>query len=275
MSTLLQPQDFQLAAASKYIAAAGLVFVIYDHVISFSDEVELIWKAKWTLPKVTFLLLRYTVPCVLIVHTYKLAGLKSVHNPNSFCQAWFNITVCLGMATIAVGNFLVLLRLWVIRNRNRIFIFSTLIVFVLAHVATITCVTILLINVTPSLMFFRGLGGLGMCIIARRSILGILYVPAVIFNALALAATIWNAIGRPRREGTSLMQYLRQDGFIFVLLLFLMQVINFFTTLLGPLHIIFPTIYVIWATTTVTTSWLALELRRNGRSAKDTELNLG
>src|SRR5271168_1904117 len=86
-------------------------------------------------------------------------------------------------------------------------------------------------------MFFCGLGNLGMCIIVCRSILGILYVPAVsfsyvlrpaysretllkykvIFNALALAATIWNAIGRPRREGTSLMQYLRQDGFIFVL----------------------------------------------------------
>jgi hypothetical protein len=86
-------------------------------------------------------------------------------------------------------------------------------------------------------MFFCGLGNLGMCIIARRSILGILYVPAVslsyvlqpaysretflkykvIFNALALAATIWNAIGRPCCQGTSLMQYLRQDGFIFVL----------------------------------------------------------
>ena len=42
---------------------------------------------------------------------------------------------------------LVLLRLWLIKNRNQKFIFSTLILFVIAHVATITCVVIVLINV--------------------------------------------------------------------------------------------------------------------------------
>ena len=41
---------------------------------------------------------------------------------------------------------LVLLRLWLIRNRNQKFIFSTLILFVIANVATITCVIIVLIN---------------------------------------------------------------------------------------------------------------------------------
>ena len=41
---------------------------------------------------------------------------------------------------------LVLLRLWLIKNRNQKFIFSTLILFVIAHVATITFVVIVLIN---------------------------------------------------------------------------------------------------------------------------------
>lgn len=94
---------------------------------------------------------------------------------------------------------LVLLRLWLIRNRNQKFIFSTLILFVFAHVATITCVVTVLINVnrkhtffalceqeqhkltlpivcTASLMFDHELS---MCVMMRRSILGLLYVPAV------------------------------------------------------------------------------------------------
>jgi len=108
---------------------------------------------------------------------------------------------------------------------------------------------------------------------ARRSILGLLYVPAIIFDALVLAATFWHASRRPRSQGMGLIQCLRQDGFIFVLLLFLMRAINFFTTFFGSLHVIFPTIYVIWATTTVTVSWLVLDIRRNGCSAKDTELD--
>lgn len=97
---------------------------------------------------------------------------------------------------------LVLLRLWLIRNRNRKFIFSTLILFVFAHVATITCVVTVLINVnrehtfrivwtrtaqinfaycTASLMFDPELS---MCVMMRRSILGLLYVPAVSVSRL-------------------------------------------------------------------------------------------
>jgi len=119
-------QDFHQAAACKYIAAAGLAFLVYDHIISFNDEVELVWKAKWTFPKATFLLLRYAVPCALIVHNYQSSGLTLLQKPDAFCQAWFNIVVCLGMITKAIGNFLVLLRLWVLRNRNQnIYLFNT------------------------------------------------------------------------------------------------------------------------------------------------------
>jgi len=258
-------QDFQQGAISRYIAVAGLVFILYDHILSFSDEVELVWKASWTFPKAIFLLLRYAVPCALIVHNYQLIGLNTVMNPNTFCQVWFNIVVCLGMVTIAIGNFLVLLRLWLIRDRNQKFIFSTLMLFVIAHVATITCVVIVLINVNPGFMFDPSLS---MCVMMRRSILGLLYAPAVIFDGIALVVTFWNAFGRPRSQEMGLVQCLCEDGFVFVLLLFLMRLVNFFMTLVGPLPMIFLTVYVIWATTTVTVSWLVLDLRRNGRSAK-------
>ncbi|KAF8803986.1 hypothetical protein BYT27DRAFT_7170423 [Phlegmacium glaucopus] len=300
MHSILRAQlvyESDATTACKYLAVVGLVFLVYDHILSFADEVELIWKARWTFPKAIFLILRYSVPCALIVHNYQLAALSTVDEPGNSCQVWFNIVVCLGMATTAIGNFLVLLRLWVIRNRNRIFICSTLVLFLVAHVASIACVVVVLINVTPSLVFDPQMST---CVIERRSVLGSLYAPAVIFDGIALAATFWNALGRSRnQEELSLLQYLRQDGFYFVLLLFrkcfllfltiphpveliptmpchlshkVMRVINFFATLFGPLHSVFLTIYLIWATTTVTVSWLVLDLRRNGRSAKDTEL---
>jgi len=260
----------QQGIAAKYLGVAGLVFLLYDHIISFGDEVELVWKAKWTLPKVIFLLLRYGVPCALIVHIYQLSALNAIMDPDGFCEVWFNVMVCFGMVTNAIGNFLVLLRLWLITNRNQKFIFATLILFVIAHVATITCVVIVLVNANPSLIFDPVLT---MCMMIRRSILGLLYVPAVIFDSVALVVTFWNALRRPRSQEMGLMRYLRQDGFIFVLLLFLMRLVNFFMTLFGPLSMIFSAIYVVWATTTVTVSWLVLDFRRNGRSQKDVALN--
>jgi len=252
------------------LGVAGLTFLLYDHIISFSDEVELVWKARWTFPKAIFLLLRYGVPCALILHIYQLSALHMIMNPDGFCEVWFNVMVCFGMVTNAMGNFLVLLRLWLIRNRNQKFMFSTLILFVIAHGATITCVVVILINANPSLMFDPVLE---MCMMMRRTILGFLYVPAIIFDGVALAVTFWNALGRPRCQGMGLMPYLRQDGFIFVLLLFLMHLVNCLMALFGPLSMICFAIYVIWATTTVTVSWLVLDLRRNGRSHKDIALD--
>lgn len=39
--------------------------------LSFSDEVEHVWKARWSLPKTFFLFVRYAVPFALILHTYR------------------------------------------------------------------------------------------------------------------------------------------------------------------------------------------------------------
>lgn len=41
--------------------------MFYDHMLTFEDEVQLIWKARTTLPKMLFLFNRYAVPLVLII----------------------------------------------------------------------------------------------------------------------------------------------------------------------------------------------------------------
>jgi hypothetical protein len=45
--------------------------LLYDHFLTLDQEVEEIWKAKWTLPKIFFLILRYMVPALMIIETYR------------------------------------------------------------------------------------------------------------------------------------------------------------------------------------------------------------
>lgn len=45
--------------------------LLYDHLLTFSVEVGLIWAARWSVPKVLFLLLRYFVPSSVIIHTHR------------------------------------------------------------------------------------------------------------------------------------------------------------------------------------------------------------
>jgi hypothetical protein len=56
------------------IAAAGLVMVLYDHILTLPDEIALIWKSPPSLAKCAFLLNRYLVPVALIVVAFQMCG---------------------------------------------------------------------------------------------------------------------------------------------------------------------------------------------------------
>ncbi|KAL0575100.1 hypothetical protein V5O48_006876, partial [Marasmius crinis-equi] len=50
--------------------------LLYDYLLTFSEEVELIWKARWTIPKVLFLIMRYCVPAALLIHIHQFSGIS-------------------------------------------------------------------------------------------------------------------------------------------------------------------------------------------------------
>ncbi|KAF8151795.1 hypothetical protein B0H34DRAFT_801470 [Crassisporium funariophilum] len=227
------------AEASKYITAAGLTLLLYDHILSLDDELNLIWRAKQSIPKISFLLVRYGVPCALVLQTYQLGRMPDTESANTLYVlpiSWFNIAVCLGLLTTAIGNFLIMLRLWVLRDRSRKLILWTLILFVAAQIATVACAIVVLIRVNPSIVYeYKS----RLCTIERRSILGTLYAPAIIFDGIALLTIFWNALDRPRTRHWCILKFLRRDGFNYILILFLMRLTSFLVTLFAPLHIVF------------------------------------
>ncbi|KAF8966114.1 hypothetical protein BDZ97DRAFT_1809589 [Flammula alnicola] len=229
-------QTFQgLDNALGSASAAGLVFLFYDHILSFADEVEYVWKAKCTFTKFLFLLVRYIVPCALLLHIYQLIQSTRNDGVDKFCQVWFNLAVCLGILSMGTGNFLVLLRLWIIWKRNTRLILCTLSLFVLAQASVVICAVIVLVRVSPSLSFDPDLR---LCTLQKRSILGVLYAPPVVFDGIALLSVVWNALGHPRTSQSILVQYLCRDRFVYILLLFLMRLANLAITLCGPLHMV-------------------------------------
>ncbi|RPD76192.1 hypothetical protein L226DRAFT_570377 [Lentinus tigrinus ALCF2SS1-7] len=52
-------QAIQDTTAVNYASAAATTWIAYDICLTFADEVELIWKAKWSIPKVLYFGVRY------------------------------------------------------------------------------------------------------------------------------------------------------------------------------------------------------------------------
>ncbi|ELU44166.1 dephospho-CoA kinase [Rhizoctonia solani AG-1 IA] len=76
---------------SRYMGVAGYTLLLYDHILTFPAEVELVWKAdKRNTVTWLFFANRYLVPIILSIDLYDKGGLAS-HLSTNFCQAWFVI----------------------------------------------------------------------------------------------------------------------------------------------------------------------------------------
>ncbi|KAI0033585.1 hypothetical protein K488DRAFT_84783 [Vararia minispora EC-137] len=88
--------------ASIYVSIASLTFLMYDHLLTFADEVEFVWNAPSSLPKWFFLVNRYALPML--------------------------ISVCV--------HIIILVRLWVLWERQPLLVAWTLFCFLVAQAVT-------------------------------------------------------------------------------------------------------------------------------------------
>lgn len=245
--------------ASRYLSAAGLVFMLYDHLLTFGDEVEYVWSSRWTLPKGLFLFVRYLVPTAMIINSYQMSGLSQMILPDIFCVVWLCVAAYLGLITIAISNFIVLLRLWVLWDRNRRLMAWTILYYVLTQIATIACSTIVIGKMIPAISFQKTLG---ICILSDRAHIALFWAPGIFFEVMVFITTFWNAVGRPQDRNSPFVKAMYRDGLAYFMILFSLRMTNLLLALFAPLSLIFLGCFFIWASTTVTLTRLVLNLRR-------------
>ncbi|KDN40831.1 hypothetical protein RSAG8_07849, partial [Rhizoctonia solani AG-8 WAC10335] len=51
---------------AKYLIVVVFTFFMYDIVLTYSREIQLIWGSRWTFVRILFTIARYLVPCILM-----------------------------------------------------------------------------------------------------------------------------------------------------------------------------------------------------------------
>ncbi|KAG8717796.1 hypothetical protein FRC08_006629 [Ceratobasidium sp. 394] len=74
--------------ATRHLTFAGYVVLLYDHLLTLDDEIELIWSRPGNAVSVIFLANRYMTPLVLAVDVYDKGGLAR-HLTIPYCRTWF------------------------------------------------------------------------------------------------------------------------------------------------------------------------------------------
>ncbi|KAF9449577.1 hypothetical protein P691DRAFT_774567 [Macrolepiota fuliginosa MF-IS2] len=66
----LAPAAIRVFYLQHYCQLAAVTIVLYDHFITFDQEVELIWKKRWSKSKILYLVCRYLGDFLLVAETY-------------------------------------------------------------------------------------------------------------------------------------------------------------------------------------------------------------
>ncbi|KAK0462889.1 uncharacterized protein EV420DRAFT_1761248 [Desarmillaria tabescens] len=252
--------------ASRYASIAGYVLMLYDHTLTFDEEVRFIWAAPWTLPKTLFLIIRYFVPAFVLIHLCQLTGLSTFSDTVglSFGLAYIyyhntdgSPVASMGIITIAIGNFLALMHIWNLWERGGRLMILTSCLFVATQIANLICLTFSLVHITESVYFNPTFS---MCMLTDRHSAGIIWAPGVAFEAVIFSALFWNALSRPRYLEDDFTKILYRDGFAYILVVFVLRLMNLILSFVAPLSLIFLGIFFIWCSTTMTVTRLVLDV---------------
>ncbi|KAJ7909582.1 hypothetical protein B0H13DRAFT_2661381, partial [Mycena leptocephala] len=188
--------------------------------------------------------------------------MSHVNLSDSVCRVWYGAGLLLGLLTIAINDWLVLLRLWVLWDRNSVFMFSTHLIFLATNATVLVLTGVGFRQAIPGLHFEPLLQ---LCVLETGSrTFQVLRLPGLLFQCVMVFALGWKVLLHPKTLGTLL-----RDGYLYFLFLFVLNVINTtFVLVSRPTHF-FVTVLLMWCSTTTATCRMILSLRSSSPRGRD------
>ncbi|KZV90875.1 hypothetical protein EXIGLDRAFT_770435 [Exidia glandulosa HHB12029] len=214
--------SLQRAEYVHYVNAASTCLFMYDHAMTFFDEVELIWPASWGAGKILFLLARYlTWPELVsgLVHQFWDIDAGMCHRIfgyNSFSIVW----------GIGAAEMILVLRTWAIWDRHRGLLIGLVTLFFGVWIAESYIISQLVDKTifVPATSFSPVLRG---CVItASTQIVTYAWILLTAYEALILGLTLVKAVQHFRSGSNRLMNMLYRDGILYFVYLFAISAAN-------------------------------------------------
>ncbi|KDN49843.1 hypothetical protein RSAG8_01908, partial [Rhizoctonia solani AG-8 WAC10335] len=205
----------------RCVSIAALTLLFYDHLITFADEVRLIWPAKFGLVKSIFFLNRYVGSIWIAIAFTSSSGFATFLSP-SVCRGWITANTYIEVINIQMLNFIIATRVYDIWQSQRLAFFALAPFWLIHFVLDIFIITDSTIKVHAGYGYSQSAN---MCIADPRGI-WTLWLNGIIYHALILLLLMWIWFSTPRTEQTPLVRLVLRDGFIYFITILSMMLFN-------------------------------------------------
>lgn len=224
----------RISHLTRYSELASSTIIVFDHLITLDQEIDLIWNAHWSIGKVLFIVNRYYSLCSVVFNNY---ALFSTTITDSFCLKWFQWQGWTGLVACMIGQIILQVRLYALYYLNKK-ILALMVIWFLA--ATVSSAVIM--GTTLSILGARShiIPGIPFCVpvdVPRH--LYAFWIPIIAFESLLCAMALYRGFqgivgdGSLFRSGRRLVTILVRDSILFFLVVFAAYCTNFLILVFG------------------------------------------
>ncbi|KAJ3555506.1 hypothetical protein NM688_g2537 [Phlebia brevispora] len=250
----------------SYISAACFTLAMWDHTLTFSDELTYIWRAKFNLTTLSFILNRYSthfglgflVWFVSPKHFYTFSRIEKLNDIDS-CTRYLVLAAVLVLGSHAITNVAIALRVYNLWERSK---YPTIVIW--GGLATVyTLVTIFSILTVQFIHANAFNEQLKICFLTRTnwSIIAAL-IALFVSDIFMLIMMIFNVLAQPYRHNSDVLNRFRRDGVIGFALLTVLRLLGIGLTVSLPPAAMFIPHVIQWAVNSICLSRLILRTEK-------------
>jgi len=256
---------------ARFATLSASVIIVFDHLITLDQEIELIWRSSWSNGKLLFFLNRY-YPLFTVI--FNLYALFNTHLTSNLCLSWLQWQGWSGFVAIIVAELILQLRIYALYSLNKkVMIFmASFFLMSMAAAGTIMGLVLSSISATP-----HTIAWLEFCMPANvPRYLYAYWIPILTFESLLCGMAIMRGVKAFRDQessfisGTQLITILLRDSIIYFIIVFLTYLTNLLLWSTGAIGLIEVPVGFTMAMSSVMGSRLVLNVRFMKR-----ELELG
>jgi len=238
-------RGLHIATIARYLSLSGLVALLYDHVLTFDQEIQLVWKAPSSFVKWIFLANRYLSEVCLLAVANEMSGFNNHTYNNQNCRTLIITVASCSVISTLTSNVVIFLRVIVLWDKSPRVVFYLFSVLVLSFLATVSCVAASMIILEPAILYNPFVE---QCFLAKTTpTLTAVWAAPLGWEFSVIILTAYNALSRPRRSEKPLVQILHRDGMMFFVSVTLLRgTMIAFTFINQPGLVTFPAFF-IWA----------------------------
>ncbi|KAK7470059.1 hypothetical protein VKT23_001497 [Stygiomarasmius scandens] len=202
---------------------------VFDYLLTLEKEITLIWKSKWGVAKVLYMLSKFPpfidVPLVLWYSLTPNIPMRQCH-PIYSISSWFTLF------GILIAEMILMMRTIALWGRDSKV--STVLV-ILIILGTVTCIVVLVLFLRSLKYGPPPLSTVVGCYPTEGSIiLFVDFVILILYESIMLSLTMWVGFKKFRHSGNPLIKVLYRDGIYYFIYTFLISLGNILVLVAGP-----------------------------------------